>query len=180
MPPDFPVHNPLDADPVNMAHMSGIPGFRQNSPYPAGYTTQAQAPVDPYSNPRSQGTIPDLMTLLKEEYARYLSFVIAQRQRAGQPTIDLEEAMTKAPFHSFFVFCTRYLNKHRPVQQFAADANVGFMLSNNVRATLCPPVQGGYVGYGGQMQDAGDVGVTHGLSQPGMEGVVDGGGISII
>ncbi len=131
------------------------------------------------SQPSQQGGVPDLFSLLESEYKRWLDLKIRERRASGKPTLSLEEALKKAPHSSFVNFCKEYLAQNRPVQQFPADANLGFMLSNNLRAVLCPH-SGGHVGYGGGMQGAGDVQITRGESQPGMHGVTDGGGIGII
>lgn len=120
------------------------------------------------------GGLPHLMELLRSEYRRYLQGEIDRRQRLGQRTISLQEAMTKAPFDNFYNFCVQYLTHNRPVENFFVDMNHGLKLSNNARVVVCPgtAVQG-------TMQDSGAVGVTQGLSQPGMGGVLPGGGIGI-
>lgn len=147
-------------DPANMAQMPGIPGF------------QAAQPA---------GGVPHLLDHLWAAYAQDIQRKLEQRRRRGQAAKTLAEALRAAPATHFWSFCVHYLDEHRPVQQFWGDANAGVMLSNNQRVLLCPPVDGGHAGAGGQMQDAGDVGVTHGRSQPGLDGVVDeGGGIKII
>lgn len=165
-----------DNDPRSMPQMAGVPGMHdQPSPYDRS----------------SAGQVPWLMDLLRIEYGKFLRESIYRRRAQGQATISLEEALEKAPFQSFFNFCVRYLAAHRPVQSFPADANIGFMLSNNVRAVLCPHVPNAYVGPGGQMQgqeqgaygpmqSSGAVPIAHGLSQPGLDGALNDGGIPII
>ena len=161
----YPGEQPGDIfDRSGMAQMPGIRGFD-----------------DPYAQPQQQGGIPCLMTLLWEAYARHIKLKLDARRAKGLSANTVENALAQAPATHFLEFCEAYLNKHRPVQQFPGDANLGFMLSNNVRALLCPPVPGGFAGAGGQMQDGGAVQVTHGQSQPGMEGIIqDDGGIRVI
>jgi hypothetical protein len=126
------------------------------------------------------GQIPDLLHLLWSAYVDELRRKIDERRARGRQSKSLQEALQDAPAHHFVAFCEGYLSRHRPVQQFPADGNLGFLLSNNVRALLCPAQQGAGAGPGGQMQDAGAVGVTSGEGQPGMGGISGTGGIPII
>jgi hypothetical protein len=73
------------------------------------------------------GTIPHLLTLLWEEYRKYL---------AGMPAVvaryrTVDEALVKAPAASFYAFATSYLDANRPVGTFALDRNVGLRLKDN-------------------------------------------------
>lgn len=77
----------------------------------------------------------------------------------------------------FLAYARDYLSNHRPVQMFPADGNMGFQLTNNLSALLCPATD---AGQGGTMQDAGAVPMTHGYSQPGQEGVSSTKGQKII
>ncbi len=163
-------------DPVGMqGHMHNqMPGIGYQQAQPNPYASQGLA---------ADGGISDVFTLLHEEYRAFVALEIEKRQAIGQKVaMTLEEAMTKAPFTSFFNFSRRYLAQHRPVQQFVADGNVGVMLSNNKRVLLCPAMQGGFAGHGGSMQHSGDINITPGQRQPGMEGVIPqgDGGIRVI
>jgi hypothetical protein len=149
----------------------GMHGMQQMS----GVGFQDQPLQDSYV-----GGIVDLMTYLKQEYIQFLNLEIEKRKARGMKTMSLEEAITITPFDSFFKFCRQFLSRHRPVQSFPADANQGMMLSNNARIVLCPAAQGDFAGYGGSMQHSGDINITQGQSQPGMNGVVNDGGIKII
>lgn len=155
--------DPFDVN--SMQHMTGLPGMHDR-PHSAGE-------VHP-------GGVPDVVSLLWSEYERHIQRRLDDMRARGKEPKGLDRALVDAPATHFVEFCRAYLGRHRPVQQFPADANAGFMLSNNVRALLCPPIPGGHAGPGGRMQDAGAVGVTHGRSQPGLDGVIDDGGIAII
>lgn len=149
-------------DPTGMPAMPGVAGLYDLEPLAAA------------------GHIPNLFDMLWTAYTRHLKLKLDERRASGHKVVSLEDALKNAPASHFLQFCTNYLTEHRPVQQFPADANLGFMLSNNVRALLCPAVSYGYAGQGGQMQDSHDVGVTRGHSQPGLNGVVNDGSIPII
>jgi hypothetical protein len=70
----------------------------------------------------------------------------------------------------FIEFCNEYLDRHRTVQTYPADANIGIVLANNVRLLVHPPSGAGM----GGMQNSGAVDVTEGKTQPGQEGVLPG------
>jgi hypothetical protein len=166
--PHDPRMRPDILDPRQMQQMPGVGGLHE------------QEDLEEQHQDTHTGAIPSLMDLLWMAYGRHLKLKLDERRASGQKAVSLEEALRRAPASHFFDFCCDYLSRHRPVQQFPSDANMGFMLSNNRRALLCPPVEGGYSGAGGQMQDAQAVGVTQGRSQPGMGGVFNDGGIPII
>lgn len=131
--------------------------------------------------PFDAGGINGLVATLWAAYEDSVRVRLDDMRAAGHRTAEFKDAIRRAPATDFFKFCQDYLAENRPVQTFAADSNVGFMLSNNVRAVLSPPLEGEFRGYGGYMQDAGDVGITRGSGQPGLGGVVGGdSGLKII
>lgn len=67
----------------------------------------------------------------------------------------------------FWDFAADYLAKHRTVENWPADRNIGIRLSDNNRVLVHPATKAG----SGEMQDSGSIAVTEGLTQPGQEGV---------
>lgn len=172
-PNALPPYNPLQPQPAPdpYAHLQQMPQMGQGAVAVSGDESNQLFDNHAYT---TGGGLPHLLELLHGEYRRFLEYEIARRRQLGQQTISLEEAMTTAPFSSFYNFCVKYLTQHRPVENFFVDMNHGLKLSNNARVVVCPgtTVQG-------TMQDSGAVGVTQGLSQPGMGGVLPGHGIGI-
>ena len=76
-------------------------------------------------------------------------------------------AATNATAEKFWNFAADYLNKHRMVENWPADRNIGIKLSNNVRVLIHPVTKAG----SGDMQDSSSVSITEGQTQPGQEGV---------
>lgn len=129
---------------------------------PARYTTAGQ---------------PHLMQHLWSQYRAHLQAKIDERKKTHPDTVTVDEALKRATAAHFFQFCEEYLKANRPVENFFVDMNHGLVLSNNARVVVSP-------GYDlrGTMQRSGAVGVTEGVSQPGLNGVAlgDGGPIGII
>jgi hypothetical protein len=123
---------------------------------PAKYTTAGQ---------------PHLTEHLWAEYRLHLQRLLDARKAAGQPAADIDTAVSKAPASHFYAFCVEYLLRNRPVTTFFVDTNMGVVLTNTKRLVLSPGFD-----LRGTMQNAGAVGVTEGLSQPGMDGVTRAGG----
>ena len=126
-------------------------------------------------------TMRGVLRYRREDVAAILDSTRAGETEDEVPIVgSVEEALKKAPATSFRAFCDDYLARNRPVQQFPADANVGIMLSNNIRVVVSPRLPGEFAGYGGSMQHSGDIKISTGESQPGLDGVVQEGGIKII
>ena len=123
---------------------------------PAKYTTAGQ---------------PHLMEHLWGAYRERLKALLDARRAAGQPAADLDAAVAKAPASHFYAFCVEYLLANRPVNTFYVDTNTGVVLSNTNRVVISPGFD-----LRGTMQDAAAVGVTAGVSQPGLNGVAPGTG----
>lgn len=109
--------------------------------------------------------------LLEHLWAAYTQYVTAEHTKlveAGKPRRgDLEHYLAKAPAQHFYAWAAEYLRTHRVSQSFAVDANLGLMLSNGSRVTVCP-----HIDVAGTMQDAGAVDITRGQGQPELHGIV--------
>lgn len=114
----------------------------------------------------TQGGMPHLMQFLWDEYTAFLKSEIEIRRQAGKATVDIAEALQKVPATVFAKWAADYLRDNRMVQNFFVDENHGIMLSNNRTVVLSPGID-----IRGTMQDAGAVGVTHGRSNPGNDGI---------
>jgi|SRR5215471_11583904 len=141
----------------------------QNPYYPVGPSLPPSQQV-PNASPLTIG-LPHLLELLLAEYRTYLATEIQRRRGQGQRTLDVEQALAAAPCKNFYDFCVAYLAENRPVENFYVDRNHGLLLSNNARVTVCPQTN-----VQGTMQESGAVGVTQGLSQPHLGGVVRSSG----
>lgn len=108
--------------------------------------------------------VPTLLDHLKAKYDEDTS-------EPDAPLMKIED-----PVERFVEFCRQYLDQHRTIQTWPADANVGIVLANNTRLLVHPPSGAGM----GGMQDSGAVDVTEGKTQPGQEGVIPGGDEKII
>ena len=62
-------------------------------------------------------------------------FELWQEERENDEDYDMEAA------EEFVTFARDYLDSNRPRQSFNPEANIGTVLSNNVRLTLCPLVE---------------------------------------
>ncbi len=135
----------------------GIVGVNNEPVFdPAKYTTAGQ---------------PHLIEHLWRQFRAWLCAQIDRRTAAGKPSIGIDEAMTRATAAQFMAFATKYLARHRPVENFFVDTNHGVVLSNGSRLVISPGVD-----LRGTMQGATAVGVTAGESQPGLNGVTGSGG----
>ena len=114
---------------------------------------------------------PHLLEHLWGAYREHLKTLLEARRAAGQPAAALDAALAKAPARHFYAFCVEYLLKNRPATTFYVDTNVGVVLTNTARVVVSPGFD-----LRGTMQDAAAVGVTAGVSQPGMNGVAPGTG----
>lgn len=162
--------------PDNLRYPSQPPYRNDNQNGPEDMYT-SEGPMDFDSTRYTQAGLPHLMAALHDAYRRQVQNELLKRKAAGQKVRSLEEALQRAPYAHFLAFCERYLSVNRPVETFAVDMNVGMRLSNNQRVCVSP----GHAQVQGMMQDSGAVQVTHGRSQPGLDGVVeDSGGIPII
>jgi hypothetical protein len=126
---------------------------------------------------RGNSQLPDLLTHLHDQYKLHLAKHMKAIQKKGGQLVHktVEEAAFAAPVGSFLSFAQEYLNKNRPTQVFPVDSNTGIVLSNHVRVCVSP----GIVVVPGSMEDSGAVGITHGMSQPGMGGTEQGGAVEI-
>lgn len=118
---------------------------------PAAYTTAGQ---------------PHLIEHLWGKYRAHLQELIDERKKTKPDTVTVDEALKRATAAHFMAFCTQYLSVNRPVTNFFVDMNHGLVLSNTARVVVSPGFD-----LRGTMQSAGAVGVTAGVSQPGMNGV---------
>lgn len=109
---------------------------------------------------------PHLIEHLWSQFRVWMQRQIDARKAAKKPTIDIDEAMTRATAEQFMAFATKYLAANRPVENFFVDTNHGLVLSNNARVVVSPGVD-----VRGTMQGARAVSVTDGQSQPGLNGV---------
>ena len=134
------------------------------TPSHAAGPTSANALFDPILH--SQGGCPHLIQHLLVEYRGYIGRANQVRAEQEQRLLDPEAAIRAArPLLDFF---ESYLRTHRPVQVFPIDMNYGVVLSNNARVAVSP----GTPEVQGTMQDSGAIQVSHGMTQPGQEGVV--------
>lgn len=122
----------------------------------------------------TQGGVTHLTQLLWDAYVERLRGRIEDRKTQGKPAVTLEEAIRRAPATDFAKFCADYLAVHRPVQSFFIDENLGILLRNQMSVALSPGVE-----VRGTMQDSGAVQVTEGMSQEGLNGVVNASNLSI-
>lgn len=114
----------------------------------------------------TQGGMPHLMQFLWDEYVNHLKAQIESRKANKQPTVEIDEAIKRAPASAFAKWAADYLRENRMMQHFFVDENHGILLSNNRSVVLSPGID-----IRGTMQDAGAVGVTQGRSNPGNNGV---------
>lgn len=112
----------------------------------------------------ADGSIPDLLSHLWASYSTYLHKEIGKRRAAGQQTFAHAQALEKAPALAFISWAKKYLSRHRVVETFAADTNIGVRLSNMLTCLICPAVE---AEARGTMQPAGAVNITHGRSGSG-------------
>ena len=108
--------------------------------------------------PENTTATPDLLQHLMEKFQEKLTAADGCK-KADQQLIE--------SIRPFLDFCSTYLNDNRVVQNFAADANHGVVLSDNTRCMICPEVN-----LSGTMQDSAAIGISSGQGQPGQEGVV--------
>lgn len=113
------------------------------------------------------GGLPTLMEVVQQAFEDHLKSRLEALAAEGHKTVTFEQAKRKATLAMFLTFAGRYLAEHRVVETFAVDANVGLVLSNQVRCVACPGLD-----IAGTMQDSDAVGVTQGVSQPHLQGVV--------
>jgi hypothetical protein len=91
--------------------------------------------------PRQQSHIPDIFTHVDNVYTEECRKCGVTPNRAG-----------------LLKFAHAYLDRHRPVEMFAADANFGAVLNNNFRVLLCPQADT----HAGDVNTGGSVAVTSG------------------
>jgi hypothetical protein len=115
----------------------------------------------------TQAGMPHLVQLLWDRYLEHLAKEIETRKEKGLGAVPLPEAIRRAPATHFVEFAANYLKRNRVVENFFVDENHGLRLSDNTTCVVCPGTN-----VQGTMQDAGEVGVTRGESQPGNEGVI--------
>lgn len=130
-----------------------------------GGTPQGQTPYqsDPmFGNLGGQAGMPDLITLLVEEYKAACA---RNNQDPNKEQVDPQEDLDAA--EPLLVFFREYLDRFRPVQSFPADNNYGLLLSNNLRCLVSPAGD-----IRGTMQNSGAIGVMQGRSNPGQDGVI--------
>jgi hypothetical protein len=113
--------------------------------------------------------VPTLMDHLHEQFME--GRAIDEKAAEEDENVVLGDALP-----AFLRFAKSYLDQHRTVQTYPADANVGIVLANNTRLLIHPPSGAGM----GGMQNSGAVDITEGQSQPGQEGVVPGDDKKII
>ncbi len=125
---------------------------------------------------RANSQLPDLLTMLHDEYRNYLAQQLEILKTNGSKAkfTSAADAADAAPTKSFLNFAKKYLLKNRPTQQFPVDDNVGIVLRNHVRCCIAP-------GHNkpGSMQSAGAIHVTHGESQPELGGTSSSDSVGI-
>ena len=110
-------------------------------------------------DPMAMGAnVPHLIQLIKDQFVNH----------CAAKGVDNPE---DAPAQEFWEFAAEYLDKHRTVEHWPADRNLGVRLANNIRCLLHPATAVAR----GTMQQSGSVGVTTGGTQPGQEGVTAAG-----
>lgn len=117
----------------------------------------------------TQGGVQHLAQFLWDEFTAYLHRESKRRKKKKLPTIDVEAALRKMPATAFLSWVAKYLKKHRVGQSFVVDENMGVQLTNLKTFVISPGVP-----IRGTMQDSGAIGVTHGRSQPGNDGMAKG------
>lgn len=153
--------------------------FKEQYPMPDdyGFMVDHSGGNDPVGmKARLGGGLPDLLTVLWAAYQTHIlkQYTAFKKQGKKLKLASPIEAAAQAPAENFLAFARAYLDKNRPVQQFAVDDNVGVMLRNQVRCCISPnnvrP---------GQMQDANAVPVTTGDSQDDLGGMQPGSSVGI-
>jgi hypothetical protein len=119
----------------------------------------------------AQAGMPNLMQYLWAAYGKHVEARLAE---LNHNAYSAEEVLAGVRAAHFVNWASRFLDENRPVQTFAADANVGLRLSNNDAVVVSPGTEAQ-----GSMPDARAVGVTHGQSQPGLHGTIRSGEIQI-
>lgn len=117
----------------------------------------------------TQGGVQHIMQFLWDEFTAYLRREAKKRKKAKLPSINVDEALRKMPATAFLTWAAKYLKKHRVGQSFVVDENMGVQLTNLKQFVISPGVP-----IRGTMQDSGAIGVTHGRSQPGNNGMAKG------
>lgn len=126
------------------------------------------------SDPSSQGGLPHLIEHLWSEFTKALAETRTKEEAAGVKVPPIIEITQRATATSFVKWASEYLKVFRPVENFYVDANHGLRLSNNVLCVVSPGLD-----VRGTMQEAHAIGVTHGKSQHGQDGIAPGGGLDI-
>lgn len=97
-----------------------------------------------------------------------------QQKKLGNSDAQAQQIMER--HRPFLEFCRTYLTEHRTSRMSAGNSNFQVQLTNGKAALICPPVADIQAG---SMQASNAVPVTVGMSQPGMQGVVDGSYVGV-
>lgn len=122
--------------------------------------------IDPSFNSvmQTQGGLPHLLELLKQEYRKHMAAVNQKREAQHQECLAIEKTIDAAA--PFLRFCEKYLVENRPVQVFPVDMNYGLVLANSLRCVVSP----GVADIRGTMQNSNVVAISTGMQQD--QGVV--------
>lgn len=132
--------------------------------HPRPYRGMPRSLLDLNPAALGQGGMPHLVELLLAEYRQSIDERNVRLHDRGLEPEDADQVIAAAtPLLDFF---REYLTENRPVQAFPVDENFGLQLSNNLRFVVSP----GTPTIQGTMQDAGSIGISTGLSQPGQGG----------
>lgn len=104
------------------------------------------------------GGLPTLHEVLVAAFREQLQGRMNELAAAGREVATLDEVMGRVTLRAFSAFAADYLAENRVVETFAVDANVGLLLSNQVRCVVSPGVD-----VTGTMQESAAVGITTGL-----------------
>lgn len=92
---------------------------------------------DPRGGQPANG-VPHLLEHLWALYTRKIEDDILARREAGLPAVTLDEALRRAPAHSFYKWATDWLDENRVSSQFFLNDNLGLRLTNGDSVAVSP------------------------------------------